>query len=101
MNSQLPKANRGPLRVAEALPFAALLLGAVACSARPTSAVASANSPLPSASAVVPKLGYPDSPVANNKETQFGIAVSDPYRWMETASPTEFRSWLTSQDSFA
>lgn len=56
-------------------------------------------SPLPMAGA--PKWPYPATRAADVKDTIFGAAVADPFRWLEDASSAEVQDWMKAQDDFA
>src|SRR5207253_2837536 len=56
------------------------------------------------ASPIAPPIGPPTAKTVDVVESQFGIEVSDPYRWME--SPTnevtgELKDWVVAQGDFA
>lgn len=40
---------------------------------------------------------YPPAPVADVVETIHGVAVADPYRWLEDPADPRTRQWLTDQ----
>ena len=42
--------------------------------------------------------GYPATRRDHLVETHFGVAVSDPYRWLEDGTSSEVRTWLQQQD---
>jgi prolyl oligopeptidase len=47
-----------------------------------------------------PTLAYPQTRRQDVTETQFGVAVADPYRWLENdvRNDAEVRSWVTAQN---
>src|SRR5262245_60828698 len=75
----------------------------VACAAPqknspPANATANANSTTPT-----PKNGmsYPKSRVDEIQETLHGVAVADPYRWLEDEKSDEVKAWMAQQDRLA
>jgi prolyl oligopeptidase len=47
------------------------------------------------------QLAYPEARKADVVEEQFGVQVSDPYRWMEDASSSELAGWITRQNDLS
>ena len=47
------------------------------------------------------QLAYPEARKADVVEEQFGVRVSDPYRWMEDASSSELAGWITRQNELS
>ncbi|HWH17380.1 MAG TPA: prolyl oligopeptidase family serine peptidase [Allosphingosinicella sp.] len=80
------------------LAFSLLLLSTAACAAVPPPAVESA--PAPAARAAAPRLAYPETRRMDLVETQFGVPVADPYRWLENdvREDPEVRQWVTAQN---
>jgi prolyl oligopeptidase len=87
---------------------AALVLALASCGASPAAAPSSpAVAPAPAASASTPVVGSP-SPTAGGPartvdvvEELFGVAVPDPYRWMEGTGNAETAGWLREQGAVA
>ncbi len=46
-------------------------------------------------------IDYPPTREEDPKDTLFGVAVSDPFRWLEDAGSPEVKAWMTAQDRFA
>jgi prolyl oligopeptidase len=44
--------------------------------------------------------GYPETRIESVNDLLHGIAVSDPYRWLEDASSEEVRAWVERQNAF-
>ena len=44
-------------------------------------------------------LHYPPAPAGDTVETQHGIAIRDPYRWLEDLQSAETRRWLRAEDA--
>jgi len=90
------------------LPIAALGLTVLAtcCPAEPatptlvqpvtTTAPAPAPTPPPA-----PPAGQPVARTVDVVDHQFGLAVPDPYRWMEGIGNTEYTTWLAAQGTWA
>ena len=85
-----------------------MLIGAVMMSAAvlascastpdvPPAAPAEPGSP-PAASPAAAN-GPPIAKVTEVKETTFGVAVSDPYRWMEELDTPELKDWVAKQNA--
>ena len=53
-----------------------------------------------STAAVAPRMTYPQTRRQDLTETQFGVEVADPYRWLENdvRNDAEVRSWVTAQN---
>jgi prolyl oligopeptidase len=47
------------------------------------------------------QLAYPEARKADVVEEQFGVKVSDPYRWMEDASSSELAGWIARQNELS
>src|SRR6185503_20269611 len=47
------------------------------------------------------QLSYPEARKSDVVEEQFGVRVSDPYRWMEDASSSELAGWITRQNELS
>lgn len=59
---------------------------------------------LPASSAAIaaaPKWPYPATRAMETKDTIFGAAVADPFRWLEDVSTPEVQDWMKAQDDFA
>ena len=89
------------------LPLLALLMSS-ACATVPTPIEpTAAQEPMPTRAAELPApvtpaaLAYPATRRGDVSETQFGTAVSDPYRWLENdvRNDNEVKSWVDSQNS--
>jgi prolyl oligopeptidase len=52
------------------------------------------------AAQALPSVKQPLAPVKNVVDTLFGVAVSDPYRYMEDLSNPEVQTWLKAQDDY-
>ncbi len=46
-------------------------------------------------------LAYPASPREELRETIHGVAVDDPYRWLEDAKAPRVKAWMAAQDALA
>ncbi len=57
--------------------------------------------PVEPAAPVQPKLTYPQTRRADLVETQFGVAVADPYRWLENdvRSDAQVKAWVDAQNN--
>jgi prolyl oligopeptidase len=71
--------------------FAVALLSTVASMTVPTALSAQA--------AQAPALAYPQAKKVDVVDTQFGVAVADPYRWLENdvRNDKEVEAWVTAQ----
>jgi prolyl oligopeptidase len=79
-----------------------LLLSTAACAALPADAPIITQTFTPIAAArAEPKLVYPQTRRQDLVETQFGVAVADPYRWLEddVRENPEVRAWVTAQNA--
>ena len=47
------------------------------------------------------QLSYPEARKADVVEEQFGVTVSDPYRWMEDAASSELAGWIARQNDLS
>jgi prolyl oligopeptidase len=47
------------------------------------------------------KIVYPETPREDIKDTIHGVAVSDPYRWLENVSDERVQGWMNAQDRLA
>jgi prolyl oligopeptidase len=71
---------------------------------QPVAAAATAPIPAPPPPPPVPPAVPPGPPVARTVDVvdhQFGLAVPDPYRWMEGIGNAEYTTWLTAQGAWA
>ncbi|HWH23160.1 MAG TPA: prolyl oligopeptidase family serine peptidase [Allosphingosinicella sp.] len=84
-----------------------LLLATAACVTAPAPApVESASAPVAAPVQVAasepaqPKIRYPETRRMGLVETQFGVPVADPYRWLENdvREDPEVRAWVTAQN---
>src|ERR1700675_2107234 len=75
------------------LAFAGLLASCAAPRSRPADAPASTVS--------TQTLAPPTAPVRPVVDTYFGVAITDPYRWMETPGSTELDAFLHAEDGYA
>jgi prolyl oligopeptidase len=75
-----------------------LLLPLAACAAHEAAPVP-ALAPAP-VQAVAPALNYPQTMREDVVDTQFGVAVEDPYRWLENdvREDPRVRDWVTAQN---
>src|SRR5688500_17489671 len=71
-----------------------LLLRLAACAA------GDADRPAPTAAAVRPSLVYPPTERQDVAETQFGVRVADPYRWLENdvREDPKVAAWVAAQN---
>jgi prolyl oligopeptidase len=55
---------------------------------------------LPAAEAPAPAFAYPETRRMDLVENQFGVAVADPYRWLENdvRNDSEVRAWVTAEN---
>jgi prolyl oligopeptidase len=69
----------------------------------PLSGCATADAPAPEAAPAVPRasLVYPNTERQNLVETQFGVPVADPYRWLEddVRENPKVRQWVAEQNA--
>lgn len=67
-----------------------------------TAEIPSAGAPVAQEAPAAPevRLAYPDTRRQNLSETQFGVAVADPYRWLENdvRNDAEVRAWVEAQN---
>ena len=56
------------------------------------SSVSIVTLPIAAAAQTAPAITYPAAPAGNVIETQFGVPVADPYRWLENDVRTDSRS---------
>lgn len=47
------------------------------------------------------KFEYPKTRVTETRDTLFGAAVADPYRWLEDEKASEVKEWMNVQDRYA
>ncbi|MFY8019373.1 MAG: S9 family peptidase, partial [Inhella sp.] len=47
------------------------------------------------------QVAYPNTPVQPVVDRYHGVAVTDPYRWMEDMKSPQFQQWLKAQSEFA
>lgn len=84
-----------PLRVRTALAFC-LTSFLAACSAP-------MNKPDPSASVeptAAQRITYPSAKTVDQVDTYHGVAVADPYRWLEDIDSAETRQWVEAQHRY-
>ena len=79
----MKKASPGPVLLLPLLPLIALLL------ARPSRA-----------RAAEPGLPYPPTRTTPASDVVHGVAVPDPYRWLEDEKSPEVQAWMTAEDAF-
>jgi prolyl oligopeptidase len=70
---------------------AALSMGLVGCTS---------SSAGPEKADAAKSLPYPPTRVDNVVDTLHGVAVADPYRWLEDGGSPEVKTWMTDQDGF-
>ena len=72
--------------------LAAVFLSSVSIVTFPTSASAQ--------TATAPAIAYPDAPKGNVVDTQFGVPVADPYRWLENDVRTDkqVEAWVAAEN---
>jgi prolyl oligopeptidase len=83
--------------------FPALVSAAVLASCTSTSDVPPAAPAAPASPSTAPPVaagGPPVAKIAEIKETYFGVAVSDPYRWMEDTESAEMKAFLKGQADY-
>src|SRR5690349_18847286 len=99
-------------RYGRAMRSSILLLAAVGCGspAKPAAPSAPAE-PAPTAAAstvaastraappAAPGLHYPAAPTGDVVETHHGVAVADPYRWLEDMGSAETRRWVSDENA--
>jgi len=75
---------------------ALLCLTALSLAASPLAVAAQQTSPPSNA-----RIAYPQTARENVSETQFGVAVQDPYRWLENdvRNDARVRDWVTAQNN--
>jgi prolyl oligopeptidase len=64
----------------------------------PPPAAASSGAP---AAAPSPRPDYPESRRDSSVDRIHGVAIADPYRWLEDASKPEVQAWMKAQDDYA
>jgi prolyl oligopeptidase len=57
--------------------------------------------PTPTAQPAAPAHDYPPSRREGVVDQIHGVAVADPYRWLEDPASPEVQTWMTAQDSYA
>ena len=57
-----------------------------------------ASSP-PATSAAPPGLRYPDAPRGEQRDQYHGVAVADPYRWLEAMDSPDTRRWIDAENA--
>ena len=83
----------------------ALTLPLAACAPPPAEMppppVQSAEAMVPEPAAQAPRIAYPATRRMDLVETQFGVAIPDPYRWLENDVRTdpEVRAWVEAQNA--
>jgi prolyl oligopeptidase len=83
------------------------VLLALACASEPAPAARAMPTPPPvaapatSVAASVKARDYPSTRREEIVEKLHGVAVSDPYRWLEDGSAPEVKTWLTEQGGYA
>jgi prolyl oligopeptidase len=80
--------------------FAALLAGASCHVTASTSAGTGTPAATP-AEAAAPKGGAPATRTDEVTDTYHGVAVADPYRWLETWDDPEVKAWSEAQNQYA
>ncbi|HEU4406727.1 MAG TPA: prolyl oligopeptidase family serine peptidase [Polyangiaceae bacterium] len=60
-----------------------------------------ASTAAPPAAAPAPPLPYPAARRLETTEERFGLAIRDPYRWLEDGSSPEVKAWVGAQDKLA
>src|SRR5262245_7825012 len=70
--------------------------------AQPASSASTASSAaLQSAPAAGSRTDYPASRRDSVVEQVHGVAIADPYRWLEDPSQPEVQAWMKAQDDYA
>ncbi|MFI5120395.1 MAG: prolyl oligopeptidase family protein [Thermoanaerobaculia bacterium] len=67
----------------------------------PLLALLLARSPRARAAETASKTPYPPSRTADVTDVLHGVAVADPYRWLEDAKSPEVQAWMKAQDDLA
>jgi len=59
------------------------------------------NDPVPTPNVSRPKRAWPDTRREDVTDTLHGVAVADPYRWLEDETKPEVQAWMDAQDDYA
>jgi prolyl oligopeptidase len=69
--------------------------------APPPETAMTAAPPVTAAPAPAPALPYPTTRVDDVTDTLHGVAVKDPYRWLEDAKSPDVQAWMKAEDDLA
>ncbi|MFP2926133.1 prolyl oligopeptidase family serine peptidase [Pyxidicoccus sp. 3LG] len=91
-----------PMRTNASSLFGPLLLSlCVACASSPSPRTESSTPAVPATTGEARPAGPPAARVEEVVDERFGLAVKDPYRWMEQPGSEELTTWMTAQGEYA